>query len=147
MNIYFWCTSHPLHFKRIYDLCEISSDTQETALQVFVKTYKSAHPDNGHPLLRKAEYLEAIINAARRETVAPEVKPKPNPKCRSCGTEYSPFFHYNDPTQPGEPECHRCCITRSNETGTKALGWQVPDTRKTKVHYTGDGDGDSCTVV
>jgi hypothetical protein len=29
MNIFFWCTAHPLHFKRIYDLCELSSDTGE----------------------------------------------------------------------------------------------------------------------
>jgi hypothetical protein len=104
----------------------------QTALQVFVRTYKRAYPDNGHPLLRKAEHLEGIINAARREGGGVEIAPPkpPPPKCRSCGTEYSPFFHYNDESAPGLPECHRCCITRSNATGFKAVGWKVRDTRE-----------------
>lgn len=148
MNIFFWCKSHQLAWKRIYDLCEVNPDTGEvsyhfpisylltafqTALQVFNKIYKQATPDNGHSLLRKAGYLEAIINAAHRDKEGanpPVPKVKVAPKCRTCKTEYSPFFHYNDQTRPNEPECHRCCFAR-----VKAKKDEGEDVEKANAEY------------
>jgi hypothetical protein len=79
---------------------------------VFNKTYKQAVPDNGHPLLRKAEHLEAIVNTARRENAAYSDNVKLATKCCTCQSEYSPFFH----RVPEKGfECHRCRFKRKNE--------------------------------
>jgi hypothetical protein len=109
----------------------------QTALQVFNRAYKQALPDNGHPLLRKAEHLENILNAARRETTVAVTKLKETPKCRTCSTEYSPYFHYNDEKDPLLPECHRCCI----QAKTHTMGW------KKDVKESAKGDTKGGTIM
>ncbi|RDX51269.1 hypothetical protein OH76DRAFT_1505916 [Lentinus brumalis] len=107
------CKGHFGHKRQLYDLCDMS-DSGETALQLYCKTYKQAQVSETHGLLRKARRLDKILEAngdASSSTSFDDSLPGagPDPQCYRCRTEFSPFFH-EVPVQGGAKAwlCHKC---------------------------------------
>ncbi|RPD53362.1 hypothetical protein L227DRAFT_581377 [Lentinus tigrinus ALCF2SS1-6] len=113
------CKGHVGHKRQLHDICEMS-ESGETALQVYCKTYKQAQTSETHGLLRKARRLDKILEAngdtSSTTSLDDNILPGTgvggggaDPQCCRCRTEFSPFFH--EVTVQGGAKawlCHKC---------------------------------------
>nr|AAV28764.1 ZNF1p [Cryptococcus gattii] len=95
MNARAWCKSHDLSNHIVYDIFDVEPDGGETALQVYVRAYKSATWQSAFPLLRKAIRLELITQSPTKAD-SPENIQANAVKCNSCGVLDSPMWHKDD---------------------------------------------------
>ena len=122
--------------KRLSDYSINILACKQTALQVYVRTYKQA-PTGSHSLLRKAERLDQLMGDVRLErgssiptTMSASDEPlsaiaDDDPSCAKCRTKYSPLFHPS-PENASETLCHACFfrvakMEREKEGEKKAL--------------------------
>ncbi|KAI0042738.1 hypothetical protein FA95DRAFT_1590696 [Auriscalpium vulgare] len=109
------CKDHDASKRPILDICE-TNESNETALQVYCKTYKQAPIKQSYALLRKARRLDHIIE--EKDVPSPTnghvSPPDAEPHCHRCRTVFSPFFHpvprHNSSGSSSSPKylCHRC---------------------------------------
>ncbi|KXN90670.1 SANT domain-containing protein 2 [Leucoagaricus sp. SymC.cos] len=110
MNAIVSCKDHDHSRRSIYDICE-TNEGGETALQVYVQSYKQAPTGQAHGLLRKARRLDNILNTRSESSTpsnppTPQPRPSPGPECYQCRTQYSPTFY---PTEDSDQfMCHKC---------------------------------------
>ena len=114
----------------------------QTALQVYVQSYKSVQNGQIHGLLRKARRLDSIINNRSNPSPYTTASPSPqissDPQCDLCQTNFSPAFHYeeDDTTILGTQRClcHKCYwemkaernkMTENSQNSTSAMGMIV----------------------
>ena len=86
MHLRCFCKSHDLDSTRtIYDLHEMDPEHGETALQVYVASYKVLPPDDSFALFRKAQRLDRLLPPVTTSGVAKS--------CAQCGVDVSPKWH------------------------------------------------------
>ncbi|WWC87223.1 uncharacterized protein L201_002111 [Kwoniella dendrophila CBS 6074] len=92
-----WCKSHDLNERVIYDLWEIDPEQNETALQIYISSYKAIPPHDSFATLRKAKRLEnhlphIIINDHnQQQSIIRDCQ-----ICEDCDIDVSPLWHQVD---------------------------------------------------
>ena len=99
-----FCKSHSLEGRQLHDLHEIDPEQNETALQVYIASYRSLNADEAmdkhdrkFALLRKATRLDLAIPSS---TPAPLVK-----TCAQCEVDVSPRWYT---AKHDSLVCHQC---------------------------------------
>ena len=114
MNPQVFCKSHNLEGRPLHDLHEIDPEQNETALQVYISSYRSLNADEPmeksdpkFALLRKASRLDLVIPTA---VVTP-----PGKACLRCDIDVSPRWYSVDSKNEMEVDgridhvlCHQC---------------------------------------
>ncbi|KAK4688923.1 hypothetical protein P7C73_g1187, partial [Tremellales sp. Uapishka_1] len=91
MNSGCWCKSHDLEGRTIYEMHEMDTEQNETALQIYTASYKTLpFGEESFALLRKATKLDQIIPPHSIKEDAVEKS------CAKCQVDVSPKWHQVD---------------------------------------------------
>lgn len=140
MNAIVSCKDHDHGRRSIYDICE-TNEGGETALQVYVQSYKQAQVGQAHGLLRKARRLDSILNTRSESSTpstasTPQQRPSPGPECDQCQTQFSPAFYALEENSTRFRSkrclCHKCHWniesrnrTENSQSSTNTTGMMI----------------------